>query len=377
MRWDRRRFLGTAGLAGLAGCARHRVANPPNRLPPTVQVSVLHGVDGENSLKAHAEARGIAYGCAVNVGLLGKDEAYTALVKQQAGILVAENAMKWAPMRPAPDQFNFSAADKLVAFAAENGMRLRGHNLCWHRQLPGWFEGFATKENAATLLTSHIETVMTRYKGKFQSWDVVNEAVQPPDGLPDGLRDGPWYKLLGPGFIELAFKTARAADPGAKLTYNDYGIEGEDEGSAKKRAAVLELVKGLHAKGLIDAVGVQSHVSAGGGYGSGLAGLLDAVSAMGLEIYVTEMDVNDRRLGPEDALRDRAVAATYREYLDLVLKNAAVKDVLTWGITDKYTWLNGEDARADHLPERCLPFDAELEPVAAFYAMLDAFDGAR
>jgi endo-1,4-beta-xylanase len=215
---------------------------------------------------------------------------------------------------------------------------------------------------------------MTRYKSKMQSWDVVNEAVLPSDGRPDTLRDTPWLKLIGPGYIELAFRTARAADPSTKLTYNDYGIEAEDDASAKKRAAVLELVRGLHAQGLIDAVGVQSHISAGGNYGSGLAGFLDAVSGMGLEIYVTEMDVNDRKLGSEDALRDKAVAATYREYLDLVLKNAAVKDVLTWGITDKYTWLNGEDARTDHLPERCLPFDRELKPVASFFAIRDAFD---
>jgi endo-1,4-beta-xylanase len=88
------------------------------------------------------------------------------------------------------------------------------------------------------------------------------------------------------------------------------------------------------------------------------------------------MDVNDRRLGPDDATRDKAVAATYRSYLDLVLKNPAVKSVLTWGITDKFTWLNGEDARADHLPERCLPFDQQLNPVEAFFAMRGAFDWA-
>jgi endo-1,4-beta-xylanase len=352
----------------LLGCAKRVV-------PSAVLVPALpQDGGGANSLKAHAAAKGLLYGCAVNVGLLGRDAAYEQLVVQQAGIVVAENAMKWGPMRPSPTEFNWEGGDKLIAFAEANGMKVRGHNLCWHRQLPKWFEGYATKENAAALLTTHIETVMTRYKSKMQSWDVVNEAVLPSDGRPDTLRDRPWLKLIGPGYIELAFRTARAADPSTKLTYNDYGIEAEDDASAKKRAAVLELVRGLHAQGLIDAVGVQSHISAGGNYGSGLAGFLDAVSGMGLEIYVTEMDVNDRKLGSEDALRDKAVAATYREYLDLVLKNAAVKDVLTWGITDKYTWLNGEDARTDHLPERCLPFDRELKPVASFFAIRDAFD---
>jgi endo-1,4-beta-xylanase len=369
----RRQFGELAGISAIApwvvGCAK-KIGLPAGAAPALAQ-----DVGGANALKAHAAAKGLLYGCAVNVGLLGRDAAYEHLVVQQAGIVVAENSMKWGPMRPSPTEFKWDEADKLVAFAEAHGMKVRGHNLCWHRQLPRWFDGYATRENAAPLLTSHIETVVTRYKGRMQSWDVVNEAVQPPDGRLDGLRETPWLKLLGPGYIELAFRTARAADPLTKLTYNDYGIEAEDEASSRKRGAVLELVTGLHAKGLIDAVGVQSHLSAGGEYGRGLTEFLNAVRGLGLEIYVTEMDVNDRKLGADEATRDQAVAATYRSYLALVLKNTAVKDVLSWGITDAFTWLNGEDAREDHLPERCLPFDKDLKPVPAFFAMRDAFDG--
>jgi len=370
---NRRGFVELAGLGAVApwvfGCAKK--VGVPSVSAPSLPNDVGRA---PQSLKAHAAEKGVMYGCAVNVGLLSKDEAYAKLVQQQAGIVVAENSMKWGPMRPAPGEYRWDEADKLVAFAEANGMKVRGHNLCWHRQLPRWFDGYATKENAAALLTTHIETVVKRYKGRIQSWDVVNEAVLPSDGRLDGLRDSPWLKLVGPGYIELSFRTARAADPAAKLTYNDYGIEAEDESSGKKRVAVLELVKALHMRGLIDAVGVQSHISAGGEYGQGLSEFLDAVSGLGLEIYVTEMDVNDRKLGPDDVTRDKAVAATYREYLDLVLRNPAVKSVLTWGITDEFTWLNGEDARADHLPERCLPFDKELKPVPAFFAIGDAFD---
>jgi len=123
--------------------------------------------------------------------------------------------------------------------------------------------------------------VAGRYAGKIHSWDVVNEAVQITDGREDGLRDSPWLKLLGPEYIEIAFRTARTTDAKALLTYNDYGIEGEDEASGKKRAAVLVLVQGLKAKGLVDAVGVQSHISAGTAYGAGLRGFLKTVSGMG------------------------------------------------------------------------------------------------
>lgn len=369
---NRRRFLHGAGLGAIAPwaawCARRIGTASP---PPSASTPALGGT---NSLKAHAAAKGRLYGCAVNEGLLGTDAGYTELVRQQAGIVVAENSMKWEPMRPSPTAFRWDGADRLMAFAAANGIKVRGHNLCWHRQLPGWFHAYATKENAAALLTSHIETVLARYKGRMQSWDVVNEAVFPPDGRGDGLRKSPWLELLGPGYVALAFQTARKADPLAKLTYNDYGIEGEDGASATKRAAVLDLVRGLKARGLIDAVGVQAHLSAGTEYGRGLAEFLAQVQAMGLELYVTEMDVNDRRIGPDTEARDKAVAATYRQFLDLVLKQSAVTSVLTWGITDKYTWLNGEDAREDHLPERCLPFDKELNPVEAFYAIQAAFN---
>lgn len=369
---NRRHFVELAGLGVLAPLASGYTERA--RVQAGAAPALPQDVGGPNSLKAHAAAKGLSYGCAVNVGLLGRNEVYTRLIQQQASIVVAENSMKFGPMRPSPTEFRWDEADKLVAFAEANGMKVRGHNLCWHRQIPQWFDGYATKENALALLTTHIEGVVMRYEGRIQSWDVVNEAVQPSDGRSDSLRESPWLRLLGPDYIELAFRTARAADPAAKLTYNDYGIEAQDEASGKKRTAVLALVKALHAKGLIDAVGVQSHVSAGSEYGRGLADFVGTVSALGLEIYVTEMDVNDRKLGPDTAARDEAVAAAYREYLTLVLKNPALKSVLTWGITDEFTWLNGEDARADHLPERCLPFDKELKPVQAFFALRDAFD---
>ncbi len=169
---SRRRFFGLLGMgavaAWVAGCAKKagvRASSAP---------AMARDVGGANSLKAHAAAKGLLYGCAVNVGLLGRNAAYEQLVVQQAGIVVAENAMKWGPMRPSPTAFRWDEADKLVAFAEANGMKVRGHNLCWHRQLPRWFDGYATKENAAALLTSHVETVVTRYKGRIQSWDVVN-----------------------------------------------------------------------------------------------------------------------------------------------------------------------------------------------------------
>jgi endo-1,4-beta-xylanase len=201
------------------------------------------------------------------------------------------------------------------------------------------------------------------------------------------MRKSPWQTMLGgddfgkggdtvPKYIDVAFRTARRVDPKALLCYNDYGIEAEDEGSAKKRAAVMGLLRGMQAKGVpIDALGVQSHIAAGGNavYGAGLKSMIAEARQMGLKVLVTEMDVNDRALGPEIALRDKAVAETYESYLKTVVSDPAVIAVLTWGITDKYTWLNGEDSRKDGVLERPLPFDAELKVKPAVAAMRQAF----
>ncbi len=368
MKTTRRTFLaGSAAGLALSGCAHRAPVVPP---PPAPEL-----ITGPGSLKAHAAAHGFFFGCAVNLASLAKDASYAALVREQSNIIVAENAMKWGPMRPTIDTFNWVEADALVAFAEINKMKVRGHNLCWHRQLPKWFAAEATTANARQLLTDHIQQVAGRYAGRMHSWDVVNEAVLVSDGRADGLRDSPWLKLVGEDYIELAFRTARAADPTALLTYNDYGIEGEDAASEKKRAAVLAMVRRLKARRVpLDAFGVQSHISAGHRYGAGLANLMAALRGLGLQIFLTEMDVNDHDLPADDGIRDATVADTYSSFLDLALREPAVRVVLTWGITDRLTWLNSEDSRTDHLPERCLPFDAQDAPKKAFFAIRNSFD---
>ena len=259
-------------------------------------------------------------------------------------------------------------------------MKIRGHNLAWHRGNPAWFDRVATTANASDLLVSHIETVAGRYSGRMHSWDVVNEAVEVADGRADGLRNSPWLRLAGEEYIELAFKTAREADPQALLTYNDYGIEAETHAAQQKRVAVLELLRRMLARRVpVDAVGVQSHISTGGIAGelpgAGLMRFIAQVRELGLQVFITEMDVNDRALAADVATRDAAVAAAYRQYVNLVLSDSAVKLVLTWGITDRYTWLDHEQGRADGKLERPLPFDPTGRAKAGFYALRDAFDG--
>lgn len=367
----RRDYLKQAALASCALALPRAFAAEPD----------TH-IDGSHSLEARAHKRGLLAGCAVGAANLHED-AFTRVLAAQFGLVVAENAMKFGPIHPQPESFFFDDADALVSFAQQHKIKVRGHNFVWHEQLPRWFAGTATKENAKNILTSHIHTVGGRYKGKMQSWDVVNEAIQISDGQPDGLRKSPWFELLGPGYLELAYHTAREADPKAKLAYNEYGIENESEGDAAKRAATLALLKRLKAANApIDALGIQSHISAGTGqiWGKGLRELIQGAQSLGLEVYLTELDVNDDAVQEKDeAARDRIVAETYRDYLTVALESKAVKAVLTWGLTDAHTWLNNIKSHREKQPgrdQRPLPFDPDYKPAPAFYAMRDAFDKA-
>jgi endo-1,4-beta-xylanase len=342
-------------------------------------------ITGAGALKAHATARGLLTGCAVNAGLFRDDEDFRKLLAEQYNIVVPENCLKWNILRPTVDTYNFGDADSLVAFAEENGMKVRGHNFVWHEALPGWFATTVNKDNAQRFLVEHIRTVGARYKGKIHSWDVVNEAIWIQDGRPDGLRSSsPWFEMLGPGYIDLAFRTAREADPTVLLTYNDYGIEYDNDSEGKKRAAVLALLRRMKAGNVpLDALGIQSHIRAvsSSGFSKGVRELTDGAKALGLQVFVTEMDVNDDAVATADmAERDHIVAEVYRSYLSTALGGPEVRAVLTWGASDKNTWLNkGTKFRKQH-PDRLqrpLPFDPDYAPAPAFFAIRESFDKAK
>jgi endo-1,4-beta-xylanase len=338
-------------------------------------------ITGRASLKHHAAKHGLLSGFAVNTNLLKSDAMYASILAEQASILVPEVALKWVPLRPAPDKFNFEPADTLVAFAEKHQIKLRGHTLVWHEAIPEWFAGTVTKENAKHFLEEHIATVVGRYKGKMHSWDVVNEAVLPKDGRADGLRDSTWLKLLGPEYIEIAFRAARQADPRLILTYNDYGVEYDNDEDTERRKLILQLLRRLKAANVpLDAVGIQSHIKAGSpsAIGKGLREYMAAVREMGLQIFLTELDVNEDDLPYNDvAKRDEAIAKTYGDFLNVALAEPAVKAVLMWGVSDSHTWLN--DGPTHHRkqpdrPQRSLPFDNDYKPKPVFFAIRDAYD---
>jgi endo-1,4-beta-xylanase len=383
--WTRREFETASLLVGMGACAPAWMRAAPGGEKAGAVVG------GPDSLRAHAAVRGLRYGAAVVPALLDVEgvaagntsDAYTQLVQGQTNILVAENAMKWAALRPTAETFDFVQADRLMRFANLTGAAVRGHNLCWHEALPAWFKTTATKDNARKLLVDHMQTVAARYRGRIQSWDVVNEEVNPRDGRADGLRISPWLELAGPDYLEVAFQTAASADPSAKLTYNEYDIELDTPDQTEKRAQVMLLLRRLRARGIpIHAIGVQSHLKADGPQpGAGLLDFVRQAAKMGLEVYLTEMDVNTHSLDGGSEAQDAAVARVYRDYLGLMLAEPNVQVALTWGITGAHSWLNESKQpwakRADGTRQRPLPFDDDLRPTPAFFAIRGAIDSSR
>ena len=341
----------------------------------------VNKITGRHSLRHHAYKRGLLTGFAVNTDLLASNPTYARILTEQASILVPEVALKWVPLRPAADRFDFTRSDALVDFAHQHNIKLRGHTLVWHEAIPTWFATTVTSENAKQYLEDHISTVVGRYKGKMLSWDVVNEAVLPADGRPDGLRNSPWMKLLGPDYIEIAFRAAHNADPHLILTYNDYGVEYDNEEDTDRRRYILELLRSLKAKGVpLDALGIQSHIKAGfpAVIGKDLREYMAAARNLGLQIFITELDVNEDDLPYDDvAKRDEVIARTYTDFLTVALAEPAVKAVLLWGLSDSHTWLNNgptHHRKQPNRPQRSLLFDKDYKPKPAFFAVRDAFD---
>ncbi len=358
--FERRQFL-TGAAATLAAATLPRSALP---LPLPTLASV-------------ASSKGVLFGSEIGHDV-AKDPQFVELVANQCSIVVPGWVLKWGALRPSPEQFDFQGSDAYVQFAKANHLLARGHTLVWQEALPDWFDSVVNPRNARKILQNHISTVARRYAGKLHSWDVVNEVVQIQDGRRDGLRTNPWLRLMGSDYIALAFFSARESDPNAFLVYNENQLEMETAYAEVKRQHVLALLRELRKTGVpIHALGIQSHLPAEGPLGGpNFKRFLQEVSDLGLAILITEMDVFDQSMVGDIAQRDALVAARYDTHLRFMLQFTSVKAVLTWGLSNRYTWLTAHSPRKDGLPVRPLPFDADLKPTAACEAIRLAFEEA-
>lgn len=369
---SRRDFLALAGGALVAAACPPR-ADATDPSPPP------------RSLDAIARTRGMRFGSAMSFAQLS-DPRYRELMRAQCGVMVTENALKWPQTQSGPHTFTFGHGDALAGFAAQTGLLLRGHNLLWQksRYLPEWVKdyelGSRPGRTLEKLLDTHITTEMRHYP-RIVSWDVVNEAISVKTGA---LRETLFTRHLGSGAIDFCYHSARAAAPHAQLVYNDY--MNWQPYSRVHRDGVLRFLEGLRKRDVpVDALGIQSHIGAnphepGPPFGRpqkrAWRRFLEEVTGLGYGLLITEFDVNDNGLPTPPALRDRMIAAYARDYLDLTLSFKELKSVLTWGLVDKYSWLQRLAPRADGTPKRPLPFDSQYRPTALYFAMAEALRAA-
>jgi endo-1,4-beta-xylanase len=364
---DRRSVL-AAGLSALAAGlapARHS-----------------HAASNASLQKLTAE-KGLLYGTTISAAQIKGDRPFIDLVLQQAGLVVAENDMKWEIMnRGSPGDDDYGPADVVAGFAKENGLVLRGHNLLWYHRTPKWFFDLSSRQEIERSIVERIRQLAGHYRGTVHSWDVVNEPIEPKDGRSDGLRTGVFLEMFGPEYLDLAYRVARETDPNARLVVNDYDIELDAPEQEARRAALLRLVEQMRRSGTpVDAVGIQAHLSCTGGppfSAPRLRRFLADLAALGLTIQITELDVTDEGAPADQAVRDRLVADTYSRFLDAALDEPAVKMVVTWGLSDRHSWIVRHEThqskwREDGISSRPLPFDADLQPKPACEAIAQAF----
>jgi endo-1,4-beta-xylanase len=332
----------------------------------------------ERPLRVEAARAGILIGAAVRPYCLN-ESAYVETLAREFNMLEPEDAMKWEVLRPDPQSFDFSQADRLVDFAARHNMKVRGHTLVWHHQNPPWLaQGQFTSGQLAQLLETHIKTVVGHYRGKVFAWDVANEAFDEP-GL-GRLRDTIWYDRPGIGlagsgsaYLERCFRWAHEADPQALLFYN----EGETETPGPKPDAIYAMVRDFRKRGVpIDGVGFEMHIGSLHPEIAFISANIGRFTALGVQVHITEMDVSlpvdaNGNAHSEDL---QLQAEVYRQIAAACLAHRGCTAIQTWGFTDKYSWIGSHSKKTRGA---ALPFDRNYLPKPAYYALREAVTTAR
>lgn len=297
--------------------------------------------------------------------IMGRKPGEMEVVKNNFNSIVAENCMKSGRIQPEEGKFDFSLADQFVEFGEKNNMQIHGHTLIWHSQAPRWFftddnGNEVSKEELTRRMKKHIQTVVGRYKGRVDSWDVVNEAIE-DDG---SYRKSKFYKILGKDFIKLAFQFAHEADPDAKLYYNDYSMS-----NPRKRDGVVKMVKELKKSGIhLDGIGMQGHVGMSHPDIAEFEKSIEAFGELG-DVAISELDLSvlpspwgdagaevSKNFEYEDKMNpfpdglpqevSQKFTERYMEFFKLFLKHQdKIYRVTLWGVNDGNSWKNNWPVR--------------------------------
>jgi endo-1,4-beta-xylanase len=349
-------------------------------------ISIAGSANSQTPSLKEAFRKDFLIGTAMNAWQIeGKDTAAVRIIKQQFNAVTPENCMKAEIIQPGWDKYNFDLADKLVAFAKKNNIKINAHNLIWHSQLPAFMHHMQSADSVRQYFVNHITKVASRYDGKVYSWDVVNEALN-EDGT---LRKDIFLDKLGDDYIVEAFRLAQKASPHSQLYYNDYNIE-----QPKKRAGAIDLIKKIQAAGVrIDGVGIQGHWKSGAVPMTDIEESIKEFSALGIKVMFTELDLSvlpnpwdkttadvsataqgSKKMNPyTDGLPDSAQQLLTKSYADLfrlfMKYKKDISRVTFWGVNDGESWLNGFPIRGrTNYP---LLFDRNFKPKPAFYSVIE------
>jgi endo-1,4-beta-xylanase len=337
-----------------------------------------------------AFAKRFLVGAAIGTAQISEnDQAALGLVARQFNSITPENLLKFQEVHPAADEYNFEPADRFVDFGQQHHMFVVGHNLVWHNQTPTWvFENEggtpATRDQLLKRMHDHVTSVVGRYKGRINGWDVVNEGID-DDG---SMRKTKWQQIIGDDYLKIAFQYAHEADPAAELYYNDY-----NEWKPEKRQAIKKLVQQLKSDGVqIDGIGLQGHWGLNYPTADEIETMFDDYGKLGVKLMITELDVTvlpdaGRARGADItrnvALRkeldpyhgglppdlEKQLADRYAEIFRLFVKHSdKLTRVTFWGVHDGHSWRNGWPVRGRM--DYPLLFDRQLKPKSAFTAVL-------
>lgn len=293
----------------------------------------------------------------------------TKLIAREYNMVVCENEMKFDATEPSQGQFSYGSGDQLVNFAAANGMRIRGHALAWHSQVPTWLTADGNKNTRnlsrtqlLAILKNHIFNVVGHWKGKIAEWDVANEVLDDNQtsiySNPNAydLRPSVWRTGIGEDFLDSAFVWAHQADPDAILILNDYGVEGKGWG---KSEALYNLAKRLKNSGIpIDGVGLQCHMDVGLDYISSIEDNIKRFGSAGFQCHVTELDLGIHAEATAEVLEQQA--SNYYSLARIAMRHDNCKSMMIWGLSDDLTWRNGT---------KPLLFDADLNKKPAYWGV--------
>jgi endo-1,4-beta-xylanase len=372
---SRRQFASLPLILVLPACGSGGSSGGAQAVPAPVPSSPA----GFDASVGAAYAGRMPFGAAVTPEQL-RTTATADFIRHHFRVLVAENVMKQGALSPkAEGQYEFADADVIVNFGLNNGMKVRGHTLVWHTQMAPWIlkenGGEVSRTTLIARLERYITDVVTHFKGRVYAWDVVNEAFQfdEPGAKTDGngMRLNDYRRIIGPEYIEIAFRAASKADPDALLFYNDYETQ-----NPRKVAAIVAMVKDLKAKGVkIDGIGHQSHCAHGWPRVADVEASIDAFAQLGVTQHITELDIalnqnlTDTLVTSATPELLSAQAERYRELMTLYMKKRQqVTAVLVWGIGDAYTWLTNWPSKRFEAP---LLFDTQLKAKPAYTAVMD------